>query len=179
MEENDAIKTQNQLDESVLFTEHQKFKQWWLWLILIVINGGLIVAMVVQYLKNDQPITKVDLLITFSIILFITLLFWVFKLETRIKKEGIYVRFFPFHLKFRYYAWEDLTKCYVRKYAPLMEYGGWGLRYGLSNSGLAYNVSGNKGLQLHLKRKNRKILIGTQKGEEINKVLSALGQEKA
>lgn len=170
------------MENKILFFEKQKFTQWWLWLILIVVNGGLVVAIITQYLKKnydvENPITLSGFIIVLSVVLLLTLLFCLFKLETKIQEDGIAVRFFPFHLKFKHFPWDDLSKCYVRKYAPLMEYGGWGLRYGLSNSGVAYNVKGNKGLQLLLTSKNKKILIGTQNPEKIAQVLRDLKQEK-
>ena len=59
-----------------------------------------------------------------------------------------------------------IAKAYVRTYSPLGEYGGWGLRYSLSGNGMAYNVSGNKGLQLELSN-GKKVLFSTNKLEEL------------
>lgn len=52
--------------------------------------------------------------------------------------------FASFHLQFKHYPWSLLTKLYVRQYAAIKEYGGWGIRPGLFGKGKAYNVSGNK-----------------------------------
>ena len=52
-----------------------------------------------------------------------------------------------------------------------MDYGGWGIKYGLK--GLAYNISGNFGIQLELKS-GSKILIGTQKPDEVKKLLDEI-----
>ena len=97
------------------------------------------------------------------------------KLTTRITTEGIYVRFFPFHFKEKFFAWDTISASYVRTYSPLMEYGGWGIKYSFKGNGLVYNTAGNVGLQLYFKEGDP-ILIGTQKGEEIKQVLAALGQ---
>jgi TATA-box binding protein (TBP) (component of TFIID and TFIIIB) len=64
----------------------------------------------------------------------------------------------------------------VREYAPLSEYGGWGLRYSV-NHGKAYNVSGNQGVQLFFTN-GKKLLIGTQKPEEITAILKQINQLK-
>ncbi len=77
------------------------------------------------------------------------MLFLTTRLETVIDLEGISVRLFPLHLKFKFFLWQDIEKIYVREYAPLSEYGGWGLRYSV-NHGKAYNISGNQGVQLFL-----------------------------
>jgi hypothetical protein len=42
---------------------------------------------------------------------------------------------------------------------------------------MAYNISGDKGLQLEF-TDNKKLLIGTNKPEELNEVLSKIGQLK-
>lgn len=100
-----------------------------------------------------------------------------YRLETIIKKNRIFVRFFPFHIKFKYYAWDTLTKSYVREYSALIEYGGWGLRYGIFGNGTAFNISGNKGLQLEFLN-NKKLLIGINKPEELTSVLTKIEQLK-
>ncbi|MBC8644094.1 hypothetical protein H9W95_08645 [Flavobacterium lindanitolerans] len=68
-----------------------------------------------------------------------------------------------------------MTKSYVRQYAPIAEYGGWGLRYDFMGKGKALNVSGNKGLQLKF-TDNKKLLIGTNKPDELTEILKKLGQ---
>ena len=114
-------------------------------------------------------------LISFVIGMLLPVLFWQMKLTTRITAEGIYVRFFPFHFKEKFFAWDTLSASYVRTYSPLMEYGGWGIKYSFKGNGLVYNTAGNVGLQLYFKEGDP-VLIGTQKGEEIKQVLAALGQ---
>ncbi|MEZ0007558.1 hypothetical protein ABH942_002940 [Flavobacterium sp. 28YEA47A] len=165
----------------ILFTERQRFKQWWLWLILLGINGLFLVGVFKQVVSGqqfgDKPMSDIGLLITAGLTILLTILFVNFRLDTLIKKDGIYVRFFPFHLKFRYYAWEKLTKSFVRQYSPIAEYGGWGLRYGFLGKGKAFNVSGDKGLQLEF-IDNKKLLIGTNKPDELTEVLERIGQLK-
>jgi hypothetical protein len=107
---------------------------------------------------------------TFLTIL-ISLLFNYFHLETNLKKDGIYVRFFPFQLKFKYYNWSNIKKSYVRQYKPILEYGGWGWRMSISGKGKALSISGNHGLQLEL-LDDKKILIGTKRPEELTKALN-------
>lgn len=165
------------MQQVVLFTEDQRFKQWWVWLIILSMNGFFL-SMVYQQLilkkqVGDRPITDSGLLIASGAILLVTLLFFYTRLSTRIKKDGIYVKFFPFHFSYKHYSWEMIEKAYIRTYSPLGEYGGWGLRYSISGKGMAYNVSGNKGLQLELNT-GKKILIGTNKAAELEAVLNQL-----
>lgn len=167
------------MDGEILFSERQKFRQWWLWLILSLINGFLLFGVFKQVIKGQpfgsKPIPNTGLLIITGLMLLLMIMFLVIRLETLIKKEGIYVRFFPFHLKFRYYSWDRLIKLFVRKYSPFSEYGGWGIRIGLRSTGKAYNISGNKGLQLEF-TDNKKLLIGTNKPDELTETLKSIGQ---
>ena len=95
------------------------------------------------------------------------------KLITRIRQEGIYYRFYPFHLKEKHIPTEEILSYEVRQYKPITEYGGWGIRNGGKKYGKAFNVSGNMGLQLYLKN-GKKLLIGTGKPAEIGKAMEAL-----
>jgi hypothetical protein len=105
--------------------------------------------------------------------LIFTLFMRSFCLETIIHQDGIYVRFVPLQKSFRIYQWDMLEEVYVRKYAPLSEYGGWGYRVGFGNAGGALNIAGDMGIQLVFKDK-MSLLIGTQKPEEVEKALATL-----
>lgn len=97
-------------------------------------------------------------------------------LHTRIDQHGITYRFAPIHRKDRLIKWESVKRAEVRKYKPIAEYGGWGFRQG--RSGSALNIAGNIGLQLELSD-GKKILIGTQKSDELKIALQKLGKFQA
>jgi len=122
---------------------------------------------------GDKPMSDAGLIVTGCLTVTFLLVFLSFKLQTRIKADGIYVRFFPFHLKFRYFPWDAIRTSYVRDYKPITEYGGWGLRGFGSNRAL--NVSGKTGLQIEFTNGN-KLLIGTNKGHELKTVLVEIEQ---
>lgn len=163
------------MNENILFTENQRFKQLWIWVIIILMNGLFILGIYQQLYKGEQfgtkPMSDTGLIIGLISALLLDVLFLSFKLKTSITKENIHVQFFPFHLKSRTFLWSDVKQASVRKYKPIMEYGGWGIRGFKSNR--AYNVSGKIGLQLEFKD-GTKLLIGTQKGQEINDILVKL-----
>lgn len=115
--------------------------------------------------------SKIIALSSLIILILISILFLSFKLKTRIDEKGIYFQFFPFHFSYRLITWNEISTCEVRNYNAILEYGGWGLKNGFrKKKGIAYNVKGNIGLQLELKN-GKKILIGTQKKEEIQRVI--------
>lgn len=155
----------------ILFSEKQRFTQWWLWLILVV------VMLDPFYLLLKDPASGKDpWAIFFNLIVpaLIVVLFRLLCLETRISDEAIQFRFFPFQRKFRNISKAALSKAYVRRYRPLMDYGGWGIRWNLMGKGSAYNVSGNEGMQLEYKN-GRKLLIGTREPEKVAQVLLQAG----
>ena len=161
------------MKDEVLFFESQRFRQAWLWLLVISSNATLF-YFIFQELSNETGHalarkTAVTLLIPVFICLATTVLLFLIRLETMIKADGIYVRFFPVHRTYRKYGWDKLSNVYVRQYSPLWEYGGWGYRLTIGG-GKAYNVSGNKGIQL-VANDNSKLLIGTKREGEVSEIL--------
>jgi hypothetical protein len=161
----------------ILFNETQRFKQWWIWLIVLVANGTNLFFIYNQFVNNKISTSNnnLGLIIAGVSSILLTLLFFIIKLDTVIKDDGIYVRFFPVHIKFKYMPWQNINKCYVRQYSPLKEYGGWGIRVGLFDKGKAYNISGNIGLQIEFKD-NKKLLIGTNKPDELGSIVTQLNK---
>jgi hypothetical protein len=162
------------MENKVIFSEQQRFTQWWLWFILLGVNSLFVYALIQQFWFSeplgDEPLSDKGLLIISGVSFFITLLFLNFRIDTQIDHEGIRVRFFPFHLAFKHYEWNKISRCYIRPYSAIWEFGGWGLRYGFSGKGKAYTVKGNMGLQLELS-KGTKLLIGTQEAAELSKLI--------
>jgi len=156
------------------FEEKQRFTQWWLWLILLA-------ACTIPYIpimmgldsKTDQWLG----LLAMSILLFIIVgMLILIQLKTKLDEEGVHYQFIPFHFKQKTILWQDIKSAEVRKYEPLKEYGGWGIK-GYSNKNKAYNVKGNLGLQVVLKNGN-KILFGTQKADELSGILKSNKKQK-
>ena len=148
-----------------VFNETQVFKQWWLWAILVI---TLIITTIPFFKIGGGFNTNKWNFLGFVPVLLIIVMFLVIKLETRIDRNGITTEFTPFRIFKRHYNWSEINKCYVRKYSAISEYGGWGIRgFGTAK---AYNVSGNKGIQIVTKNGD-KFLIGTNKPEEADKVI--------
>lgn len=127
------------MTEKPLFTEKQTwFNQWWIWLVLIGLNGMVWYAAYQQWVLGvpfgDNPMSNTGLMITILLVTVLFVFFLFMRLETEIDKEGIYVRFYPLHLQFRFFSWEEISNAEVRKYSPIKEYGGWGLRFSFCTS---------------------------------------------
>ena len=148
-----------------LFQETQRFRQWWLWGILLLTAFSAII--IPLFFAKEHELT-LALSIGGGTMILTSLFLYMMRLETALKKDGIYYKFFPFHLGHKQISWDQLEEVSIKKYNALKEYGGWGIRYGLS--GTAYNVQGNIGLHLTFKN-GKKLLIGTQKAEELQRAL--------
>lgn len=159
------------------FYEKQRFTQWWIWLILILLNILFAIAAYEQFTEQiffgAKPMSDTGLLLTWLLTIAITLLFLVMKLETQIADDTVLVRFFPFHTSYRQFESSTMAKAYIRRYSAVYEYGGWGLRLGWFGKGTAYTIKGSDGLQLEFKN-GKKLLIGTQNPEELKHTLKNL-----
>lgn len=157
----------------VLFKETQQFRQWW-WIVLVL--GSTVPAMVTTiYALYQQTVRGIQVgdspapnAVLIVLPLFMGIMIWVFflmKLEVWIDQDGIHYRFYPLISKNKIISKEEIQRYEIRKYSPLLDYGGWGIKKRFK-WGRAYNVSGNIGLQLYLKT-GRKVLFGTQRSQAI------------
>jgi hypothetical protein len=139
------------------FIEIQKIRQIWIIVLMLLVN-----ALAIYHFAFGSIL----------IVVFVDLLLVFFQLKTKINEKEISYQLLPFHLKEKIFIWDEIAEANIRKYSPILEYGGWGYRYNFKN-GKAFNISGNMGLQLVLKN-GKKILIGTNKPEELAAFLETI-----
>jgi hypothetical protein len=163
--------------EAKIFKERQFFRNPFILLLLLGIVAMSIWAVIQQIFlgkpfgNNPAPDSFVILFSMFPIIFILFFLF--LRLDTQIDKEMISVNLSPFGR--RKIEWKNVEKAYIRTYKPILEYGGWGIRYGVKNKGMAFTVGGNKGLQLEL-NDGKKIIIGTKKVDELAAFLQQINK---
>lgn len=153
------------------FKEIQRFRQWWLWLLLspvLIISIVLIVKqLIIGIPVGSKPMSDIGVYaFLFFTICFIGLL-WYLQLETIINSNGILMNYRPFLAKA--YSWKDINKVEIINYAFV----GYGYRYSFNN-GWIYNVSGNKGLKVYL-NSGKYFTIGTQQPKALQKALKDYG----
>lgn len=158
----------------VIFREVQQFRQVWLWTMVLawpasmMIIFGYVLSRQVLFGSAGGGLTANSsaLLTAFAVPLLVTLIFawllYAMKLITEVRTDGLYVRFWP--LGWRHIGLDEIAECWPRTYRPIREFGGWGIRWG--PGGKAYNISGNRGVQLVLAG-GRRLLIGSQRAEEL------------
>lgn len=159
----------------MVFRETQRFHQAWIWIALLGLDMLFIYAIISQVINDipfgRSPVPNVLLIVLAIFPIGFTFLFASVRLETRVDELGIRFRFFPIHSKERDIFWTEIEKWSIQTYHPLLDFGGWGIRFGSKSK--AYTIAGRQGLQLELKD-GRKILIGTQDRESLEEMLKNL-----
>jgi hypothetical protein len=157
------------------FRETQRMTQWWLWLLLGSVAASTWWGLFQQILlgkpfgNNPAPDWTMWLL-WFFIGLLMPIGFWMMKLIVEVRLDHLYIRFVPFAT--REITFSEIASCQARRYAPIREYGGWGVRGMKSMKKMAYSAKGNQGVAVELKD-GRKVMIGSQKANELERALSA------
>ncbi|MFC2011104.1 DUF6141 family protein [Chloroflexota bacterium] len=160
-------------NSNLINREIQHFRQLWLWVIVLFVSITTLWGMIQQLFLGkpfgNNPSPDIVLVII-AVIFGLGFPYALFKtnLTIEIRSDGLYYRFFPFHLSFHKIKLEDLVKYKVLTYNPILDYGGWGIRRG--SKGKAYNVSGNRGIQLEFSN-GKQLLIGSQEPEKLAEAL--------
>ena len=165
------------------YTEEQRFTSPWLWILIFIITVVTVLPIWYMFFKQiiigeqvgSKPISDTGMILLFfgvaglmgAIIAFI----YYATLYTHINAKGVSYMFKPFHRKMHLIPWEDIKSHEVIQYRPILDYGGWGIRYG--RGGKAYNVQGNMGLFLTLKS-GKTLLIGTQDPETLRSFMKSM-----
>lgn len=167
-------------DKRVTFYEVQRFRQKWLLAflyaislsIIIVFGYGMIKQLVFGHPWGSRPMPDTGLVIVGPLMILlgigISWLFHAMKLVTEVQEDGISINYFP--LTWQKILFRDIVTCQALTYNPILDYGGWGIRYGWKKK--AYNVSGNRGVQLELAN-GKRLMIGSQRPEELAKAIKS------
>ena len=160
------------------FREVQKFRQWWIWLVVYGIVALMWWGFVEQIILGRPWGTKPapDWMLWLTWLLFgigFPIFFHRVRLIVEVDDQGVRVRYPPFTT--RQFDFADIEHIEARSYKPVKEYGGWGIK-GWSLNRIAYNVSGRQGVDLTL-RDGRQVMLGSQKPAELAAAIAAgLGQ---
>ncbi len=149
------------------FHEEQRFRQIWVWAIILGV-AGLQWWGWIQQIMLGQPFGNnpgPDWMVWLFWLLFgigLPLFFAWLRLVIDVDDQGVTLRYAP--LSRRRIRFDEIERCETIDYQPLRQYGGWGVR-GLG-SNRAYNVSGSQGVRLHL-RSGDLVLIGSQRAHDL------------
>jgi hypothetical protein len=161
------------------FSEVQRMRVWWVWGMLGVLMLMYLYAALRQWYgpgswsNNRTPEWMLGVILLF--LLLIPAFVFIMKLESRLHATGVEFRFFPLQRKWKKFPWAEVERAWVRKYRPISEYGGWGIRGLPGANSRAYSMSGDYGIQLLFKN-GKSILLGTQNALEAEQALQHLSE---
>lgn len=154
-----------------IFTEKLRFFQWWNLLLLLGVSAIFIAIVYDKTLQTglDENQKKWLLIIIISLVIGILLLlmvisYFLIQLKTEVDQKGVRIGFTPFIN--RDYRWKNIKSAEIVTCNFFLF---WSLK-GWKRYGVYRNNKGNKALALVLNNGN-KLLIGTQKEKELQKIL--------
>jgi len=162
------------INDTILFNETQRYPPAWVFAIALILVAFAWYVFISQVLIGHpfgaRPASNLTVWIIFLIAgVGLPLLFFVMKLVVTVSRRSIYIRFIPFLRK--EIPLSDVKACKVRTYRPIMEFGGWGIRWASGNR-WAYTMSGSAGVQLEL-LSGKRILIGSRRPDELLTAVNA------
>ncbi len=163
---------------NILVREVQRFRDvWWVmllvfalaglqwWIFIVQIIGGIPVG------NNPGPDLLIFLVWLIFGVGFPAFFLWL-HMTVEVSAEGVAIRLRPFAN--RTIPIGEISRVEPKIYRPVREFGGWGVRAGLGGR-VAYNVSGDSGVELTL-ADGRRVLIGTRRAAELaGAIYKALG----
>ena len=141
------------------FKEKTRYPFW------IVFSIGIILMLSPLFIQEPFAKIEKEVIATMVLMFLIILLFLFILLSLRVDEEGIKVRFRPFINNEKKIRWEELESVRVRKYNPIMEFGGWGYRIRIKKR--AYTLYGSWGMDLRFKN-GKSLFIGVQQHEQLH-----------
>lgn len=106
-----------------------------------------------------------------SVPILLTLMIFYLEMQTWVESDGIHYSYFPF-VRERVIKWEDIEELNFVTYDPLSDCGGWGIKSW--KGGMAYNVMGDKGLEV-IRKGKKPMLLGTQQMADFHHAIFKAG----
>ncbi len=154
----------------IYFKEEQRMTQWWLWVMLtaflILPLYGLYQQAIVGRPFGDNPMSNTGLIIVFVLMAGLLWFFRSITLITEIEGDEIRINFRPFMIR-KNIKFSEITNLVIVNYGFV----GYGIRWVGGKYGTVYNTSGRYGLFIQY-GKNRKFVVGTQRKEELERIIS-------
>jgi len=143
------------------FTEIQSYG----WVFNLAVASVLLIS-IIWFWHNLSDKIKKPVFIFIGLLSLLILYFMSEKLETRIDDAGIHYKMFPIQFSERNISWEQVSNIYVKDY---IIYGNKVITYDV------YSIADKYGLYIIL-NDGTKIILGTKKPAEINKILVEHGR---
>lgn len=165
----------------VVYREIQRPRHplWWVLILLVAIfMWYLFIQQIILGVPiGDKPASDVTAIILWLLfgIVFPVVMLGILKLIIEVRNDGVYIRFVPFHYQYKQFLFKDIRYYDSVTYHPLKRFGGWGIRFNLKGE-TAYNLSGNKGIELTLKYDT--VIIGSKKPNEFKNAMDKVQKKQ-
>jgi hypothetical protein len=153
-----------------IYREIQARKPWWVWLIVLPLAAlawaGLVAQVVFGQSLGTRPAsTGAMWFIALAAGLGVPVLVWAMRLIVDVRPSGVVLRYFPLPFARRRVDAARIRTVEPRRYRPMAEYLGWGIRY-MPGRGWVWSISGDRGVQLEM-QDGRRLPIGSARPEEL------------
>ncbi len=156
---------------NIHFREEQRFRQLWLLAMMgvpaLLIFYGAYRQLALGRPWGNNPMPDVGLALFLAGYLLFLFWFLGLKLVTEVRDQELYIKFVRLW-RARRIPLDQIRQATALTYSPILDYGGWGIRWG--RNGMAYNVSGDRGVLLEL-ASGKKVLVGSQRAEDLARAI--------
>jgi hypothetical protein len=144
-----------------VFEETQHLREPWVWAFVALVSVAILAWAGLAWRSGDSFTASLFVMCVVSVAApaFIA---WV-RLRVTITEHEIVVSLRPFIG--RRIPLDQIVSAEARTYRPLLEFGGWGIRWGRGGV-RAYTIDGNQGVELRL-LDGRRVLLGSRRPEEL------------
>jgi hypothetical protein len=154
-------------DAQARFAEIQRFRQPWLVAIIVILSGifwwGFITQIVLGQPWGTKPAPDWLMWLLLGLVgIGLPAMFLLGSMQTTVDEDALSIRYFRFIR--RSIPLREIVSASSVSYHPILEYGGWGVRWGLK--GWCYNVSGHHGVMVKT-ADGKQVMIGSQRADEL------------
>ncbi|MUV90225.1 hypothetical protein GJ629_10260 [Halapricum sp. CBA1109] len=145
-------------DVTVHYSERQRFRQGWLWALLLVSSLPAALIGVVAVAVDSDPGTNVPLWVAFVLLVVFAplVVFYRATFRVEVRDDGLAFRLWPLHLSYRTVTCSDIETVTPTEISPFGDFGGVGVRlsptlyrWGVRFDGpLGYIVSGESAVRI-------------------------------
>lgn len=157
----------------VRFHEVQALRRWWLSAMLLIplaITGyGLFQQIILRRPWGNRPVSDLTFVLIEGALAAFVVWIHLIRLVTEVRDDTLIVRYVCLW-PVRRIPLTDISSARDITYSPILDYGGWGVRWGWDGS-MIFNVSGDRGVELLLKN-GKRIVVGSQRSSELAQVIA-------
>jgi hypothetical protein len=148
--------------EHVLYRESTPWPTW----VVLLLSVSLLVP---GFLLAREAVVegRAEGILAAILLVLVAVVFWLLlgKLDVLVTEEGLRLRFGHLPVIQKRVSFDQITEMDVVRYSPLVEFGGWGIRFGRDGK-RAWTIRGNRALRLTLSD-GKRLYVGSERPERL------------